>query len=119
LEVLGAEEAGGAAAKIEGLEGWIFKWLKIPLNPPLRKWETSCFLQDGLDVRGHRGLAVGEGIEVAVTAFPDAERDMYVETFHSESPLTIFSLVHFGLMPKVFSSADSKARSLLLVILGK
>ena len=106
MEVLGAEEAGGAAAEIEGLEGEIFKWLQIPLNPPLRKWETTCFPEDGPDVVGDGGLAVGEGIEVAVTAFPDAERDMYVETFHSESPLTIFSPV-------------SRARSLLLVILGK
>jgi hypothetical protein len=82
LEVLGAEKAGGAAAEIEGLEGEIFKWLQIPLNPPLRKWETTCFPEDGPDVVGDGGLAIGEGIEIAVAAFPDAERDMNVETFH-------------------------------------
>ena len=82
MEVLGAEEAGGAAAEIEGLEGWIFKWLQIPLNPPLRKWETTCFPEDSLDVVGDSGLAVGEGIEVAVTAFPDAERDVDIKAFH-------------------------------------
>jgi hypothetical protein len=63
-------------------------------------------LEDSLDVVGDGGLAVGEGIEVAVTAFPDAERDMYVETFHSESPLTLLS--PFAL-----------ERSLPLLILGK
>ena len=93
MEVLGAEEAGGAAADIEGLEGWIFKRLQIPLNHPLRKWETRCFEQKGLDVVSDGGLSVGEGIEIAIAAFPDAERDMNVETFHSESPLTIFSPV--------------------------
>ena len=82
MEVLGAEKAGGAAAEIEGLEGEIFKWLQIPLNPPLRKWETTCFPEDGPDVVGDGGLAIGEGIEIAVAAFPDAERDMNVETFH-------------------------------------
>jgi hypothetical protein len=106
LEVFRAEEAGGAAAEVEGLESGIFRWLQIPLNPPLRKWETSCFLQDGLDVRGHRGLAVGEGIEVAVAAFPDAERDVDIKAFHSESPLTLLS--PFAL-----------ERSLPLLILGK
>ena len=47
-------------------------------------------MEDSLDVVGEGGLAVGEGIEVAVAAFADAERDMNVETFHSESPLTLY-----------------------------
>jgi len=106
LEVLRAEEAGGAAAEVEGLEGGIFKWLQIPLNPPLRKWETTCFPKDSLNVAGDGGLAVWEGIEIAIAAFPDAERDMDIKAFHSESPLTLLS-------------PFSRERSLLLVILGK
>ena len=112
MEVLRAEEAGGAAAEVEGLEGGIFKWLQIPLNPPLRKWETTCFLQDSLDVVGDGGLAVGEGIEVAVAAFPNAERDMDVETFQSTPPvrpdpsttfgMTRTSLLHFKEQEKRF-----------------
>jgi len=71
-----------------------------------------CFLQDSLDVVGDGGLAVGEGIEVAVAAFPNAERDMDVETFQSTPPvrpdpsttfgMTRTSLLHFKEQEKRF-----------------
>ena len=51
------------------------------------------FLEDGLDVGVHCFQPVGEGIEIAVAAFPDAKRDMDIKAFHSESPLTLLSPV--------------------------
>src|SRR5208283_5429383 len=63
------------------------------------------FLQKCLDIRFYSRLTVGEGIEVAVAAFPDAERDVDIETFQSMPPMrldpstalrmTRMSLFHF------------------------
>jgi len=109
LEVLRAEEAGGAAADIEGLEGrvgiaphstlsrlaveklFLFVrccWGQNQILLVLRNIRMTNdiligFLQKGLDIVGDCGLTIGEGIEVAIAAFPDTERDVDVKAFQS------------------------------------
>ena len=92
-EVFRAEEAGGAAAEVEGLEGGILGYLRITLNRitphsislPRRGERANRriflgFEEDGLDVRCDGICAGGEGIEVAVGAFFDTKGNVDIET---------------------------------------